>query len=224
MARVGSVPPRVQDPDSGGPATSPAVLAPSVRLQGALQTLMERLAQRMDLSEPRERAFPSEHHAALEALIDELASEGVIGPDLDRRFLTQAAISEAVGLGPLDRLLHNRAVREVVVDGPSRILADLGGGLSPVSSFFSSTQAVQIALRRLCARGGKELSSAPIDEVLLARRQPDAGAATAAVDERAADQHSLSAAHADLAPTGSSPRACCRWTCCRSCARRCSGA
>jgi pilus assembly protein CpaF len=167
VARVGSVPPRVQDPDSGGPATSPAVLAPSIRLQGALQTLMERLAQRMDLSEPRERAFPSEHHAGLEGLIDELAAEGVIGPDLDRRFLMQAAISEAVGLGPLDRLLHNRSVREVVVDGPSRILADLGGGLSPVSSFFSSTQAVQIALRRLCARGGKELSSAPIDEVLL---------------------------------------------------------
>jgi pilus assembly protein CpaF len=165
--RVGSVPPRLQDPDSAGPATSPAVLAPSVRLQGALQTLMERLAQRMDLSEPRERAFPSEQQGALEALIDELAAEGVIGPDLDRRFLTQAAISEAVGLGPLDRLLHNRAVREVVVDGPARILADLGGGLSPVSSFFSSTQAVQIALRRLCARGGKELSNAPIDEVLL---------------------------------------------------------
>ena len=165
--RVGSVPPRVQDPDSGGPATSPAVLAPSVRLQGALQTLMERLAQRMDLSEPRERAFPSEHHAALEALITELAAEGVLGPDLDWRFLTQAAISEAVGLGPLDRLLHNRSVREVVVDGPSRILADLGGGLSPVSSFFSSTQAVRIALRRLCARAGRELSSAAIDEVLL---------------------------------------------------------
>jgi pilus assembly protein CpaF len=143
------------------------VLAPSVRLQGALQTLMERLAQRMDLAEPRERAFPSEHHAALESLIDELAAEGVIGPDLDRRFLMQAAISEAVGLGPLDRLLHNRSVREVVVDGPSRILADLGGGLSPVSSFFSSTQAVQIALRRLCARAGKELSSAPIDELVL---------------------------------------------------------
>jgi pilus assembly protein CpaF len=165
--RVGSVPPRVQDPDSGGPATSPAVLAPSVRLQGALQTLMERLATRIDLADSRERAFPSEQVATLEALIDELASAGVIGPDLDRRFLTQAAISEAVGLGPLDRLLTNRSVREVVVDGPSRILADLGGGLSPVSSFFSSAQAVQSALRRLCARGGKPLGTSSIEEVLL---------------------------------------------------------
>ena len=164
--RTANAQPRVQDPDSG-PATSPAVLAPSVRLQGALQTLMERLSPRMDISVPTERAFPSEHVAELESLIDGLASEGVIGPDLDRRFLMQAAISEAVGLGPLDRLLQNRSVREVVVDGPSRILADLGGGLSPVSSFFSSAQAVLVALRRLCARAGRKLSAAPIEEVLL---------------------------------------------------------
>jgi pilus assembly protein CpaF len=163
--RVSSVPPRVQDPESGlGPATSPAVLAPSVRLQGALQTLMERLANHMDVTEPREGAFPVQQRSTLEGLIDGLASEGVIGPDLDRRFLTQAAVSEAVGLGPLDRLLNNRSVREVVVDGPSRILGDLGGGLSPVSSFFSSAQAVMVALRRLCARAGKELGDAPIQE------------------------------------------------------------
>ena len=167
--RVSSVPPRVQDPESGhGPATSPAVLAPSVRLQGALQTLMERLATRMDVTESNERAFPSEHQGTLEALIDELAREGVIGPDLDRRFLTQAALSEAVGLGPLDRLFANRSVREVVVDGPSRILADLGGGLSPVSSFFSSAQAVQVALRRLCARAGtRARQRGPIEELEL---------------------------------------------------------
>lgn len=166
--RVASVPPRVQDPDSGqGPATSPAVLAPSVRLQGALQTLMERLAARMDVSEPHERAFPSEQQRVLEALIDELASEGVTGPDLDRRFLQQAAISEAAGLGPLDRLLNNRSVREVVVDGPSRILADVGGGLSPVSSFFSSSRAVQDVLQRLFARAGKSPGGGPVSEVQL---------------------------------------------------------
>ena len=48
-------------PRAAGPATSPAVLAPSVRLQGALQTLMERLATHMNVTDPNERAFPSEH-------------------------------------------------------------------------------------------------------------------------------------------------------------------
>jgi pilus assembly protein CpaF len=166
--RSPSIPPRVQNPEQvGGPATSPAVLSPSVRLQGALSTLMERLAGRMDTTAPLERAFPSEHQRTLDGLMDELGQDGVIGPDLDRRFLTQAAVSEAVGLGPLDRLLSNRAVREVVVDGPSRILADLGGGLNAVSSFFSSNAAVIVAGRRLLARGGKDLTNEAVQTAQL---------------------------------------------------------
>ena len=168
MHRSPSIPPRLQNPEQiGGPATSPAVLSPSVRLQGALSTLMERLAGRMDTTAPLERAFPSEHQRTLDGLMDELAMGGVIGPDLDRRFLTQAAVSEAVGLGPLDRLLSNRAVREVVVDGPSRILADLGGGLNAVSSFFSSNAAVIVAGRRLLARAGKDLSNESVQTAQL---------------------------------------------------------
>jgi pilus assembly protein CpaF len=136
-------------------------------LQGALQTLMERLAARMEVFDAHERALPMEQQRMLETLLDELGSEGVIGPDLDRRFLLQAAVSETVGLGPLDRVLNNRSVRELVVEGPSRILADLGGGLSPVSSFFSSPRAVHAVLQRLFARGGRLLGTGPVEEVQL---------------------------------------------------------
>jgi len=163
-----SMPPRVEDPDSGsGPATSPAVLAPSVRLQGALNTLMERLEAEFDIHQPHESAFPSKHQATLQQLLKGLAREGVIGPDLDHRFLGEAAVSEAVGLGPLDRLLNNRAVREVVVDGPARILADLGGGLSPVSSFFSSSDAVRAVAARLLARAEQPLEALPVQTAQL---------------------------------------------------------
>ncbi|HKP57611.1 MAG TPA: ATPase, T2SS/T4P/T4SS family [Polyangiales bacterium] len=148
--------------------TSPAVLAPSLRLQGALAMLMERLATEMNVARPEESAFPSEHSSTLERLIDELASEGAIGPDLDRRFLREAAISEAVGLGPLDRLLANRSVRELVVDGPTRILADLGGGLTTVSTFFSDDSAVLVIARRLLHRAGRKLDeNVPVQEARL---------------------------------------------------------
>jgi pilus assembly protein CpaF len=142
-----------------GPAglTSPAVLAPSIRLQGALAMLMERLATHMNVARGEESAFPSEQQQTLERLIDELADEGALGPDLDRRFLREAAMSEAVGLGPLDRLLANRSVREIVVDAPTRVLADLGGGLTSVSAFFSDDSAVLVAARRLLHRAGQKL-------------------------------------------------------------------
>jgi pilus assembly protein CpaF len=126
------------------------------------------LASQLDLQKPAESAFPSEHSPLLERLMDELASEGAIAADLDRRFLRDTAISEAVGLGPLDRLLANRAVREVVIDGPARILADLGGGLSPVSSFFSGHNAVLVVAQRLFHRAGREPDpKAPVQEVVL---------------------------------------------------------
>jgi pilus assembly protein CpaF len=160
-------PARAPDAEDTNASTSPAVLSPSLRLQGALQTLMERLAGYMDLTQAYESAFAADHQLTLERLLDELAREGMIAPDVDRRFLVQAAISEAVGLGPLDRLLNNRSVREVVVDGPVRILADLGGGLSPVSSFFSTAQAFEVALRRLCARAASGLNDEPLQEAWL---------------------------------------------------------
>jgi len=148
--------------------TSPAVLAPLLRLQGALAMLMERLATELNVAKPEESAFPSEHLATIEHLMDELASEGAIGPDLDRRFLREAAVAEAVGLGPLDRLLANRSVREVVVDGPTRILADLGGGLAAVSSFFSGDGAVLVVAQRLLHRAGRKFEeTAPVQEARL---------------------------------------------------------
>jgi pilus assembly protein CpaF len=146
-------------PASGAGLTSPAVLAPSIRLQGALAMLMERLASHMNVARSEESAFPSEQQQTLERLIDELADEGTIGPDLDRRFLRESAMSEAVGLGPLDRLLANRSVREIVVDAPTRVLADLGGGLTSVSSFFSDDSAVLVAARRLLHRAGQTLDA-----------------------------------------------------------------
>lgn len=148
--------------------TSPAALAPSVRLQGALSLLMERLASYMDIASSEESAFPSEQQPALEQLLDQLTDEGTLGPEIDRHYLREAAISEAVGLGPLDRLLANRAVREIVVDGPTRVLADLGGGLTPVAAFFSGEAAVLSVARRLLRRAGQELQSdEPIQEAQL---------------------------------------------------------
>ncbi|MET0390859.1 MAG: ATPase, T2SS/T4P/T4SS family [Polyangiales bacterium] len=137
--------------------TSPAALAPSVRLQGALSLLMERLATHMNVARDEVSAFPQDQQTTLERLLDQLEDEGTLGPDVDRRFVREAAVSEAVGLGPLDRLLANRSVREVVVDGPTRVLADLGGGLTPVSSFFSDDSAVRVLARRLMHRAGQRL-------------------------------------------------------------------
>jgi pilus assembly protein CpaF len=148
--------------------TSPAVLAPNVRLQTALSLVLERLAPHLDIQRHEESAFPSEHQALLHALIDQLRDDGILGDDIDPAALREATIYEAVGLGPLERLLGNRQVREIVVDGPTCVHADLGGGLTRTSSFFSDDSAVLVVAGRLLHRAGYKLDShRPVHEAQL---------------------------------------------------------
>lgn len=148
--------------------TSPAVLAPNVRLQSALSTLLERLAPHLDIQRHEESAFPSDQEPLLDQLIEQLVDEGMLADDLDEAALREAAINEAVGLGPLERLLNNRQVREIVVDGPTCVHADLGGGLTRTSSFFSDDGAVRVIAGRLLHRAGQKLDAhRPVHEALL---------------------------------------------------------
>lgn len=148
--------------------TSPAVLAPNVRLQSALSVLLERLAPHLDIQRHEESAFPAEHQARLDMLIDQLADEGLLADDIDPALLREAAINEAVGLGPLERLLNNRQVREIVVDGPTCVHVDLGGGLTRTSSFFSDDGAVCVIAGRLLHRAGLRLDPhRPVHEAQL---------------------------------------------------------
>jgi pilus assembly protein CpaF len=116
------------------------------------------LAPHLDIQRHEESAFPSEHQVLLDALIDQLADEGMLADDLDPAMLREATINEAVGLGPLERLLGNRHVREIVVDGPTCVHADLGGGLTRTSSFFSDDGAVCVIAGRLLHRAGLKLN------------------------------------------------------------------
>lgn len=148
--------------------TTPFVFSPPLRLQQALRVLMEQLAEHLDVDAPQEGALPERSLALIEEKIEALAGEGVLSTHLDRNFLAEAAACEAVGLGPLDRLLTHRDVREIVVDAPTRILTDMGHGLTPVSAFFSSERALHAAVARLMTRAGTSWDDqAPLQEACL---------------------------------------------------------
>jgi pilus assembly protein CpaF len=148
--------------------TSPAALAPNVRLQTALSLLLERLAPHLDIHRHEESAFPVEQQPLLDALIEQLADEGALAEDIDSVLLRETTVNEAVGLGPLERLLNNRQVREIVIDGPTCVHADFGGGLTRTSSFFSDDSAVLVIAGRLLNRAGLRLDqSEPVHEAQL---------------------------------------------------------
>ncbi|MCS6798944.1 MAG: ATPase, T2SS/T4P/T4SS family [Myxococcota bacterium] len=106
--------------------------------------------------------------AAVQAAIAESEAAGALGARVDRSELTAIALREAVGLGALEPLLTDESVREVVVEGPQRIVADRGEGLQPVAGGFSSSAALLTVARRLFAQAGEALDpSRPIQETAL---------------------------------------------------------
>jgi len=146
------------------PQTAPAVVEERVALppaetpEMALQYVFQRLNNLLP------QALSGTGRSALEfgrprvrVALERLRKEGSLASTLDLRALEDAALSEGFGLGALSELLEQESLVEVIVDGPNRMFADLGQGLKPIASKFSSVASLRRIAARLLAQGGAEL-------------------------------------------------------------------
>ncbi|MEM9188962.1 MAG: ATPase, T2SS/T4P/T4SS family [Myxococcota bacterium] len=150
------------------PAPPPKPVAPG--MEGALRQVMAHVAQSFDLSDahPEQMRDQSRWDEARKAVQTAISSLGAAVGSVDQQALVDAAAREAVGLGPLEDLLANEQIREIIVNGPSQVSADLGRGLEPVDGVFSSSDGVVVVGRRLLAQAGAFLQpSKPIHEATL---------------------------------------------------------
>jgi pilus assembly protein CpaF len=164
--------PTAHYPSPAAGATDPRSLRPATQ-DSALVYLMDRVGQVFDVHNADPRAlFDEDRRASAKSAIDaamaELEGEGLLEGTVDRAWLAAAAVREAVGLGDLEPLMANENVREIVVEGPGRFLADLGAGLQPVDGRFSSTAAAMTVARRLVGQAGETLDpDVPVHEAAL---------------------------------------------------------
>jgi pilus assembly protein CpaF len=153
-----------------GPGSRPRHTPPPARLAMApgppslgghsdLRLLMLRVGRELDLDDADPNALADERRwpkaeRIIQGKLSELASENPTR-FRDRAGLLRAALSEALGLGPLDALLSDPAVFHVVIERFDRLRADRGTGLEvDVHSSFSGPQAVLTCIRRLSAQAG----------------------------------------------------------------------
>ncbi|MFC9138145.1 ATPase, T2SS/T4P/T4SS family, partial [Streptomyces rochei] len=69
--------------------------------------------------------------------------------------------SELVGSGPLEPLLADPSVTDVLVSAPDRVWVDRGGGLELTSVSFPDAGAVRRLAQRLATVAGRRLGDAP---------------------------------------------------------------
>lgn len=74
--------------------------------------------------------------------------------------LSRALADELAGLGPLDTLVRDPAITDVLVNGPDDIWVDRGSGLVPVDLRLRDEAAVRRLAVRLAARAGRRLDDA----------------------------------------------------------------
>ncbi len=133
----------------------------------------------------RRPGSPLELRLAVEAATLELVRHDrlPLAPgELDQ--LVQAVVDDAVGLGPLDPLLHDPEVTEVIVNGPGRVWAERDGVLHEERAAFDDELHLRHVIERIVGGVGRRIDeSSPMVDARL----PDGSRVNAVLPPLAVD-------------------------------------
>lgn len=132
----------------------------------AVQSLYSRIGARINdsnLSEEQLRGFVrTELAAILEESSVNLTAE-------ERRGLTAEIEADALGLGPIQRLLDDDSVTEIMVNHPNQIYVERGGSLTLSDQVFSSEDQLRRVIERIVSKVGRRIDeSSPLVDARLA--------------------------------------------------------
>ena len=86
-----------------------------------------------------------------------------------RERIRELILREAVGLGPLEELLADPRVEEVMVNGPDRVYVERGGRIEPTRIAFESEGALRDSIERILAPLGRRVDElSPMADARLA--------------------------------------------------------
>ena len=145
------------------PSATKKLNAARIKLHGQLISQMD--LRRVDVRNMDE----DELRRITQALIAEIiASDTSIAADIDRARLAKDLLNEVVGLGPLEDLLADPSVSEIMVNRFDEIYVERKGRLTKADIAFSTDQAVMGAIERIVAPIGRRIDeSSPMVDARL---------------------------------------------------------
>lgn len=140
-----------------------AMLPHRQRLHAALLDALD--LRRRDVASMSDDALRSEAAAALGEIV---ALDTELPASVDRRTLLLEVVNEAVGLGPLEPLLADQSVTEIMVNRHDEIFVEVEGKIRRHPTAFSSEQAVRGVIDRIVAPLGRRIDeSSPMVDARL---------------------------------------------------------
>lgn len=148
---------------ASGQSSVNAATRHSRRLHKALLEALD--LRRRDILALSDEALRSEAGEKLSAI---LADDPELPDGIDRETILQQVVDEAIGLGPLERLLADPSVSEIMVNSHDEIYVERGGRLQHLEVGFSSEQAVLAVIDRIVAPLGRRVDeSSPMVDARL---------------------------------------------------------
>jgi pilus assembly protein CpaF len=123
-------------------------------------SVLDRLVPKLDLNQiPLDKLGEEElwqkAESAIVDMVETMDSSGELPKFVDQDQLIKDTLNEALGLGPLEDLLADEKVEEIVVDRRDRILVSRAGVLTMGPTAFSSDDSFRRVVERLVAPTGQ---------------------------------------------------------------------
>jgi pilus assembly protein CpaF len=136
----------------------------------ALKHLHAQLIKQMDLRRVDvNRQSEDELRENTRVMLEEIvATDKVIPAHIDRAMLVKRVLDEVVGLGPLEDLIADESVSEIMVNSYEEIFIERSGQLQKSDITFTSNQAVVSAIERIVTPIGRRIDeSSPMVDARL---------------------------------------------------------
>ncbi|GHT90176.1 hypothetical protein AGMMS49545_02850 [Betaproteobacteria bacterium] len=133
------------------------------KVHGALLKMMD--VRRTDITKMSEGELETATRLMIDVVLESLSG---IPERIDRKILAEQVLHEAIGLGPLEPLLSDESVTEVMVNAYDQIFVERAGKITRSDVFFSSDKAVLSAIERIVSPLGRKIDeSSPLVDARL---------------------------------------------------------
>ncbi|HZZ64766.1 MAG TPA: ATPase, T2SS/T4P/T4SS family [Candidatus Baltobacteraceae bacterium] len=170
---------------------APASTATADAHQQLKLDIHESLSSKVNLVEASSAHTDAAKLAELRQKIEE-AAQHVLSEKAHKHHLTaeeiarikEEIVNESLGLGPLEDLMSDASVTEIMVNGPQTVYVERGGKIERTNKRFTSEQALRLVIERIIAPLGRRLDeSVPMVDARL----PDGSRVNAIISPLAID-------------------------------------
>ncbi|MDR2216284.1 MAG: Flp pilus assembly complex ATPase component TadA, partial [Nevskiaceae bacterium] len=134
-----------------------------------IESIHDELLHRLDLRRTDiDRMADAELRLLAQRHLRNILEEAMPGKADQCRALERVLLQEVVGLGPLEDLLEDDSISEIMVNGPSSIFIESAGKLKPLDRRFSGQRSLTGMIERLLQRTGRRVDeSSPMVDARL---------------------------------------------------------